>query len=80
MMSHNYPEGTVLFGIFLFFLIEKKKETSITHVPMGESQYYLVSFCDQKGKVRLLSRRRSMFADSEKVQLCFQIAFLIKLN
>ena len=52
----------------------------MTSVPMGKSLYYLASFWTQKGKVRLLSRRGSLFADSKKVQLYFQKAFLIKLN
>ena len=52
----------------------------MTRVPMGESRYYLASFWTQKGKVRLLSRRVSLFADGGKFQLYFQKAFLIKLN
>ena len=76
MMSYNYHEGTIS---YTSVLIENKKP-SMTLVPMEESRYYLASFWIQKGKVRVLSRRGLLFADSEKEQLYFQKAFLIKLN
>ena len=57
-----HTEGTISYISILI----KKKTMSMTRVRMGESQYYLASFWTQKGKVRLLTRRGSLFADGGK--------------
>ena len=69
-----HTEGTVS---YISVLIEKNVHDPC---PYGQKLVYLVLFWTQKGKVRLLSRSGSLFADSEKLQLYFQKTFLIKLN
>ena len=76
MMTYNYPEGNIS---YISVLIEKK--TCPWPVTLWAiADIICCHFGLQKGKIRLLSRRGSLFADSEKVQLYFQKAFLIKLN
>ena len=76
MMSYNYPEGTISYISVLI----KKKKTSMTRVPVGESRHYLGHFGLKKGKSDCYRGVGLPFADSEKIQLYFQKAFLIKLN
>ena len=53
----------------------------MTHVPMGESWYFFGVILDSKrGNQTVIEEGGSLFADSEKLQLYFQKAFLIKLN